>query len=712
MKKIVLGILVGLVALVIGGVVIARGIERIPAIVLPSVIGIEVPGQAIDNSPVLVKPGEFVSDEIIVKFKGEKEFRVLKVPEGKVGKKIKEFKKRVDVIYAEPNYIAYALMVPNDPYYKYQWHLDNPVYGGIGMEEAWDITTGANSVVVAIVDTGIAYEDYGKYCQAPDLAQTCFVAGYDFVGDDEHPNDDNRHGTHVAGTVAQSTDNGVGVAGVAYNTCLMPVKVLNRQGSGTYAQVANGIRYAADNGAKVINLSLGGTSDSVTLKDAVAYAYNKGVTVVAAAGNDNSNVLSYPAAYDDYVIAVGATQYDETKAPYSNYGPNLDLVAPGGNNDLDQNNDGYADGVLQQTFKNSWQVCDFAYYFFQGTSMAAPHVSGVAALLIANGNATTPDEVRAALQETTEDLGTAGRDDTFGYGLIDAYAALGWTTGPDTTPPVISNGKPTGTINDNTPVLEVSTNEKATCKGSIDLDETYAEMDFAFTADAAGTSHSYQVTTALTDGDHTPYVKCQDEAGNINETSYSWTFTVDTVAPAQVSGLTATAVSSSQIDLSWNANTETDLDHYNVYRSTTSGGPYDLIASPTTNSYSDTGLAASTTYYYVVLAVDKAGNEGEKSVEVLATTQEAKAAKCWSGSYQYLYQNKNQAKKFCKCAQGTYGYQSYSYKREGATVYKYVDTGDNENWDVTSRTSGLLVYQVTCTDGAVYPIDKDYYYPK
>jgi serine protease len=125
---------------------------------------------------------EYVQDEIIVKFKGDKEpFRVLKIPEGKVGEKIKEFKKRADVIYAEPNYIAYALMVPNDPYYKYQWHLDNPVYGGIQMEEAWDISTGSSSVVVAIVDTGIAYETYGKYCQALDLAQTCFVPGYDFV---------------------------------------------------------------------------------------------------------------------------------------------------------------------------------------------------------------------------------------------------------------------------------------------------------------------------------------------------------------------------------------------------------------------------------------------------------------------------------------------------------------------------------------------------
>jgi len=480
---------------------------------------------------------EFVQDEVIVKFKGdEKPFRVIKVPEGKVREKIKEFKKRADVVYAEPNYIAYAQMVPNDPYYKYQWHLDNPEYGGIGMEEAWNISTGTSSVVVAVVDTGIAYEDYDRYCQAPDLAQTFFVPGYDFVYHDSHPNDDNRHGTHVAGTVAQSTNNSLGVAGVAFNTSLMPVKVLDRRGSGTYADVASGIRYAADNGAKVINLSLGGSSDSDTLKDAVAYAYGKGVTVIAACGNDNESVCLYPAAYDRYVIAVGATQYDETKAPYSNYGLSLDLVAPGGNNNLDQNNDGYADGVLQQTFRNSIFVCDFAYYFFQGTSMATPHVSGVAALVIANGNATTPDEVRAALQETAEDLGETGRDDTYGWGLVDAYAALGWTAGPDTTAPTISIEKPADGSRTNS--QEVS----FVVKDNVDVNEatiavtingTTSTVFNSATHCTAGTTEvpcSY-TETGIVEGSNTLEVDAKDVAGNA-ATQAKTTFTYE--APSNV----------------------------------------------------------------------------------------------------------------------------------------------------------------------------------
>jgi len=489
---------------------------------------------------------KYVADEIIVKFKKDtKPFRVVKVPEGKVGEKVREYLQRTDVEYAEPNYIAYALMVPNDPYYKYQWHLDNPTYGGIQMEEAWDISAGAG-VTVAVVDTGIR--------RGTDLANTCFVAGYDYVNKDSDPTDDNGHGTHVAGTVAQSTNNSLGVVGVAFGSCLMPVKVLDATGAGTYANVALGIQYAADKEARVINLSLGGSSDSTTLKNAVAYAYNKGVTLVAAIGNDNKATALYPAAYDDYVIAVGATQYDETKASYSNYGPSLDLVAPGGNTSIDQNDDGYGDGVLQQTFTISRGRITWGYYFFQGTSMATPHVAGVAALVLANGNATTPDEVRAILQETAEDLGDSGRDDTYGYGLVDAAAALGAVPTPTLSP------SPTATP---TPELTPSPTPTPT---------------------------------------PTP-----------------------TVTPTPTPG-----------------------------------------------------------------------------EQVL----------CWSGDYQYLYRNNSQAKKFCKCAQGTYGYNSYKYSRGRQTVYYYTDSKDNENWEVTSRSYYLPVHEVTCTDSVVYPTDKDYFWPK
>lgn len=399
-----------------------------------------------ESVPVLAEENregddDFVADELIVKFKGDEEsFRVVKLSSGKrVNDAEREFEARGDVVYAEPNYIAHAFMVPNDPYYKYQWHFDNAVYGGINAQEAWDLSQG-EGVTVAVVDTGVAYENYrdsrGRYYKAPDLGGTSFVSGYDFVYNDKHANDDNGHGSHVAGTVAQTTNNSLGVAGVAFKATIMPVKVLNRNGTGTYANVAKGIRFAVDNGSKVINLSLGGASPSQTLLSAVSYAYSKGATVVAATGNDGTNVIAYPAAYDDYVIAVGATRFDETLASYSNFGPGLDLVAPGGDLTVDQNSDGYGDGILQQTFQGN--TSKFAYWFFQGTSMATPHVSAVAALVISKGIVSNPIDVRSRLETTAEDLGTTGRDDTYGWGLVDAASALGATFSPLPSSPTLT----------------------------------------------------------------------------------------------------------------------------------------------------------------------------------------------------------------------------------------------------------------------------------
>ena len=216
----------------------------------------------------------------------------------------------------------------------------------------------------------------------------------------------------------------------------MPVKVLNASGSGSYSGIANGIIYATDNNAKVISMSLGGSAGSATLENALEYAYNNGVTIVAATGNGGSNTTSYPAAYDNWVIAVGATRYDENLAGYSNYGPGTDLVAPGGDCSVDQNGDGWCDGILQNTFNpNTKQVCGaFGYWFFQGTSMATPHVAALAAMVISTGNATDPVDVRCVLETTSKDLPPAGRDNTFGWGLIDAAEAVLWTCGGGAPP--------------------------------------------------------------------------------------------------------------------------------------------------------------------------------------------------------------------------------------------------------------------------------------
>jgi serine protease len=332
-----------------------------------------------------------------------------------------------NVEYAEPNFIVSALFTPDDTYYyPYQWNMhDFP--GGINMESAWDISQGEN-VVVAVIDTGVAYENKGRYKLAPDLANTAFVQGWDFINNDSHPNDDNSHGTHVTGTIAQSTNNSLGTAGVGFKASIMPVKVLDRNGFGTDANVADGIYFAVANGANVINMSLGDSNPSITMEDAVAYAYGQGVTIVCAAGNSflEGNPTIYPAAYDDYCIAVGAIRYDEIRSFYSSTGTYLDIAAPGGDLYIDQNGDGQPDGILQQTFNpNSKNPGDFAYWFSQGTSMATPHVAGVAALLIANG-VTGPDNVRLAIESTAKDLGAPGWDVEHGWGLVDAFAALNY----------------------------------------------------------------------------------------------------------------------------------------------------------------------------------------------------------------------------------------------------------------------------------------------
>lgn len=341
--------------------------------------------------------------------------------------------------YAELNYVAAITdeplfappaLTPNDPLYQYQWHMRL-----IQMEAAWDISQGEN-IKVAVIDTGVAYETFQTFNQAPDLSGTRFEPGYDFVNNDAHANDDNGHGTHVAGTIAQTTNNGQGVAGVAFRATVIPVKVLDAQGQGSYATIIQGITFAVDRGARVINLSMSGPSDSQALRDAVRYARQRGVLVVAAAGN-RSGPVEFPAAIDE-VLAVGSVRLDGSRAPYSNFGPQVDLAAPGGDNGVDQDGDGFKDGILQQTFR-AGQVNNFEYLFFQGTSMAAPHVSGVAALLLSKVPTASLAEIENALFTTARDLGPAGRDAETGFGLVqaaDALRALG--AGPPTPTPTVT----------------------------------------------------------------------------------------------------------------------------------------------------------------------------------------------------------------------------------------------------------------------------------
>ncbi len=314
----------------------------------------------------------------------------------------------------EPNYYYSALFVPNDPYYKHQWHLDL-----IGMQEAWEFPAGAN-VTVAVIDTGVAFEDHDGKFRVEDLGESQFVSPYNIVAGNEHAGDDHGHGTHVAGTIAQLTNNGIGVAGVGQRIRIMPVKVLNSQGYGTLSDVAAGIRYAADHGAQVINMSLGGPFPSRILHKAVEYARSKGVVIVCAAGNSARSGISYPAAYPE-CISVSAVRFDKSLSWYSSYGKGLTLAAPGGDMNVDQNGDGLMDGVLQNTL-NPQDPSKQGYFLFQGTSMATPHVAAAAALLMSHG-ITSPEDVQEYLTKTA----TPAEDDSkekYGAGVVNASSAL------------------------------------------------------------------------------------------------------------------------------------------------------------------------------------------------------------------------------------------------------------------------------------------------
>jgi serine protease len=301
---------------------------------------------------------------------------------------------------------------PNDACYKYQWHLRQ-----LGMPDAWKRGNG-KGVIVAVIDTGVS--------KVADLADTKFVPGFNFLSNNPNADDDHGHGTHVAGTIAQSTNNNVGVAGVAYGATIMPLKVLSARGSGSVAGIAQAVRWAADHGANVINMSLGGPTRLGSLGSAVKYARDKGVVIVAAAGNDGHGRVGYPAAYPG-VVAVAATQFDESTTFYSNWGKEIDVAAPGGNTREDRNGDGKPDGVLQHTIVPG-QTSKTDYLWFMGTSMASPHAAGVTALIMGAG-VRKPDAVEEILLGTARkpktDSQAGGRmDDHYGAGIVDASAAL------------------------------------------------------------------------------------------------------------------------------------------------------------------------------------------------------------------------------------------------------------------------------------------------
>ena len=441
-----------------------------------------------DQAPV----SDFLPEQILVKFKPDvtlpegaqihrqlgghvKEtipgigVQVVKVPKGQEKAKVKAYSSNPRVAYAEPDFLVEALGSPDDPHFSFQRNMVK-----VQAPEAWDVTTGSPDITVAILDTGVDLDH-------PDLA-TKIVNNRNFTTsptvDDVH-----GHGTHVAGIAAAITNNGLGVAGLGYRATIMNVKVLGDDGQGYWSGVAQGIIWAADNGADVINMSLGGSSGSSTVESAINYAWGKGVVVVAAAGNNGGSAPFYPAYYTNCVAVASTNSLDELAAT-SNYGDWVDVAAPG--------------VTIYSTVK------DGGYGYMSGTSMASPLVGGLAALVFtvvtdSNGNGRLNDEVRARIEATCDDIGVSG----IGSGRINAYKAVSSDT-PAPAPPPPSTGSIAGKVTDaadGSPIAGAT----VTCNGASLTSDSNGDFTIAdlpegvhtVTASASGYAEASQTVQVL-----------------------------------------------------------------------------------------------------------------------------------------------------------------------------------------------------------------------
>ncbi|CAB5036667.1 unannotated protein [freshwater metagenome] len=361
-----------------------------------------------------------------------------------VRKALAELRARDDVAYAVPNLIAHtsaASYTPNDPLLmSLQWNFIGPY--GVRAQEAWANAraagrSGGKGVTVAVLDTGVAYSNRVPFKRSPDFTGGQFVAGWDFVDGDPYANDLNGHGTHVAGTIAEATNNKIALAGLAYGAKIMPVRVLDRNGEGNANDIADGIRFAVKKRAKLINLSLEfdsgvHASDIPQLLAAINYARSRGVLVIGASGNEGDTTVSYPANAPG-VMSVGATTENGCVADFSNGGYGLDIVAPGGGFDSTVTGESRCGtrgtrmrNIAQETFTGRSTSVFGIPTDYEGTSMATPHVTAAAALVIATrviGSNPSAGRLESRLMSTSRDLGRSGIDSYYGAGLVDAAAA-------------------------------------------------------------------------------------------------------------------------------------------------------------------------------------------------------------------------------------------------------------------------------------------------
>jgi subtilisin family serine protease len=445
---------------------------------------------------ILVKPKASMSDEALARIlssqgAGEQgripalNVRIIRVPKAAAERLITALQNHPDVEYAEPDFTAEAIATPNDPLFMndQQWHLTM-----INAPAAWDISTGSSNVVVAVVDSGVN-------ANHPDLAGKILSSGYDYVANDTNPMDENGHGTAVAGVVSPACNNDLGIAGVSWLSMILPVRVLNANGSGSYSAISSGITYAADKGARIINMSLGGTSSSKTLQAAVNYAWNKNCILVAASGNNGNNIAVYPAACSN-VVAVAASDSLDGHPTWSSYGSYIDVAAP---------------GVDIATLYGADQ-----YAWWTGTSFSSPVTAGVFALMVSKKPELSNTQLVNLLLNNCDDIGIAGYDTYFGNGRVNADRAVAAVANLETMAPVATitspmNGSKVNSRRQN--IYVTSSDNVAVTK--VDL---YIDSKLFGSSSTASASFTWN-TSKITMGAHTLQAYAYDSAGNVGKSA-------------------------------------------------------------------------------------------------------------------------------------------------------------------------------------------------
>lgn len=545
------------------------------------------------------------------------------------------FKKDPNVIAVEPNFTVNILATPNDPYYFSsgtwgQSYAD--LYGikKINPTGAWDQTTGSASITVAVIDTGVDrnHEDlqgnmWVNTAENPNNGRDDDGNGYiddyygwDWVNNDNDPMDDHGHGTHTAGTIAAVGNNGSGVVGVNWTSKIMALKFLSSRGSGTLSSAIKALEYAADMGAQVSSNSWGCACQSTFLDDAVTYEHDNGMVIVAASGNSNRDALDYSPASSDRVITVGATDANDARAWFSNFGEKIDVVAPGV--------DILSTRASINPMCSASRTVGVRYCRVSGTSMSTPHVAGLAALLLAKDSTLTNEEIRQIIRGGSDDIGAAGKDRNFGYGRINAGGSMNLIstqvlapiiTSPKSRRAVAGSVNIVGSVpgnNFSSYKIESGSGRALTSWRLHKTSSTQIINGILATVDTTKLFNGrtiFRLTVIDTGGKNYQF---QIHDVNINNSGGE---PPDTSPPTTPTSLRARVRSTSRVDLSWLSSTDNKgVAGYRIYRNNS------LIKRVTRTNYADTTVRGGKTYTYYVRAYDAADNLSPKSGNARVTT--------------------------------------------------------------------------------------------